>query len=210
MGIKNKSKFAKQIGISRTRLYEYIEEGMPLDEEAAACEWIELNYGSSGGKNLKTSIEKKARDFDAENVPGIVVCDGDAERDDVLGILARQRQNENAAWTILKDAEKAVRDAGLAPVAAATRHYNTCSKARMETEAALVSMQNEENALAGKAEQMALEIVMKILRPLRQMLKSFPARCSQRCNPAAPELARDVLDDEMNQLFERTYLGEME
>lgn len=204
MGIKNKSQFAKKVNVSRQTLYKYIDEGMPLESEEAACAWIEVNYGSGGGKNLNTSAEKKGANFDAENVPGIEVGEDDIKRDDVIGVLARKRKNEKIAWGLLADALNS-RDLGR--IAGATRHYNLCSDARLKTEADLIDLQNTEAQLASKAQLLAKDAALKIIRPLRQMLKSMPSRCAQRCNPAAQELAREVLEDEVDQLFEKTYLG---
>lgn len=207
MSIRNVSAFCEKINISRQTYYKYKKEGMPVDgddAESAACEWIAANYGAGGGKNLNTSVEKKARDFDSENPPGIVVTDDDVEREDVLGTLARKRKNEKLAWGLLSEA---IRERNISKISAATRHFNQCSDARLKTEADLVAMQNEEKALEAKAEQLAMDVVLKTLRPLRQMLRTVPARLAPRCNPAAIEVARAALDEEIERLFESTFLG---
>ena len=244
MSIHNKTKFAKKIGVSRRRLYVYIKEGMPIDSDEAACEWIEIHYGSGGGKNLKPDTSEKGFIFDHETPPGISVNPGDVERTDTVGVLARQLENEGIAWSLLQDAQKASssvyiplsimealkeslqsgdkdriskaagvvadsvrREAPLAKVSAATRHYNLCSDSRLKTEESLVRIQNEEKTLAGKAEQLAMDVVLEVLRPMRQALRTLPARLAPRCNPAGVEIARVVLDEEVNRLFEATFLG---
>jgi hypothetical protein len=204
MSIRNVKKFCEEIGISRQTFYKYRKEGMALDDESAACEWIAANYGTGGGKNLKLNDEKKARSFDAENPPGIVVSDDDVTREDVLGTLARKRKNEKLAWGLLSEAAK---ERNIAKIAALTRHYNQCSDSRLKTEADLVAMQNNEKALEDKAEQLAMDVVLKTLRPLRQMLRTLPSRLAPLCNPASVDSARAVLDAEIERLFETTYIG---
>lgn len=236
--IKNKSKFAKEIGISRRRLYTYIGEGMPLDSEESACEWIELHYGSGGGKHLKVGNHGNGGSFDPARPPGIQVGSADIDRVDVTGVLARQVENEFVAWTLLQDARKAAgnmvvpssvlsdlgnalqsgdsglvlkaaksvvdsarREVSLAKVSAATRHYNLCSAARLKTEEALVRLQGEELSVEGLAVQMAKKALVKVLRPLRQALRTMPSRLAPRCNPAATEVARGILEEEVARIF---------
>lgn len=244
MSINNVSKFCALIQISRTLFYKYKKEGMPIESEDLACEWIAANHGGCGGKILNTHNKKKGAGFNLKKVPGVVVCDVDVDRDDVLGVLARQCKNEDVAWgmlghatiggdgyvvsiDLLENLKKANenndlkkiklvvgkimrsshQESQIVRIAAATRHYNLCADARLKTEEMLVKMQNEELTLEKKAEVVAFDIIKLVLSPLRQMLRSLPARLAPRCNPAAMDVARVVLDEEVERLFESTHLG---
>jgi hypothetical protein len=243
MSIKNKTKFAEKIGVSRRRLYVYIKEGMPVDSEEQACEWILVHY-PEGAKNINAVLPSSGAGLDSFNPPGIDLPPNAIERTDTVGVLAKQQENEALAWSLLQDAKEAAsrafvplaqvsalqdavqagnkewickvavtladsaqQEKPLAKVSAATRHYNLCSSSRLKTEAALIDMQNNEKVFGDKAEQLAIDTILKVLRPMRQMLRSMPARLAPRCNPAAVDLARTVLEEEIQRLFETTYLG---
>lgn len=191
----------KAWGLSKQRISQMVADGMPLSSMAEAEAWRVAKYGSRGRKIFKASTKKKAGGFDGE-VPDELtqrpdpVKAEDLKREDFVGTLARLKKNELVAWGMLV---AAVNEKNEMEIQVRLRHYRDAVDLRVRQEGAVDEILMNRRELVTLAE--AEELFGRHLHALRLTLKNMPSRLAARCNPSDPTLAKQALNEAVDNVF---------
>jgi hypothetical protein len=190
---------ARAWGISRSRVTQLKNEGMPLTSLEEAQAWRIARFGSSA-KNGRTGSTGKI--LPAETEGGVLperpepVSESDLNREDIFGTLARLKKNELYAWAKLV---QAVKEKNELEIAVQRRNYKDAVGLRIAHEKAVDEILVKRGELVTLAE--AKELFGQFLAGLRLTLKTLPVRLSARCNPSDPELAKQTLHEAVERIF---------
>lgn len=120
----------------------------------------------------------------------------DIRRDDPVGVLARARQAEMVAYSVIAES---VRNKNVRDTRNATANWRTVMHARMEAEAEVARWRMQTGELWRRAE--CLEYITKRNTQLRQLLEAMPAAIAARCNPSDPTTASAAIEDGVEQII---------
>lgn len=120
----------------------------------------------------------------------------DIRRDDPVGVLARARQAEMVAYSVIAES---VRNKNVRDTRNATANWRTVMHARMEAEAEVARWRMQTGELWRRAE--CLEYITKRNTQLRQLLEAMPAAIAARCNPSDPTTANAAIEDGVEQII---------
>ncbi|NDD54894.1 hypothetical protein EBZ39_13695 [bacterium] len=172
---------AKALGVSKGRVSQLKKEGLPLDDVGKAKAWHAQNYGQLANKGPRVP-EQTTLPAPAPEPPS----PDDIRRDDPVGVLARARQAEMVAYSVIAES---VRNKNVRDTRNATANWRTVMHARMEAEA----------EVARRAE--CLEYIIKRNNQLRGLLEALPAAIAARCNPSDPTTASAAIEDGVEQII---------
>lgn len=177
----NQSELAAKIGVSPAMVSKYKKEGMPMDDVKNAFTWLERR-----GIGLNKKPKKKRG-------PGVVLEAGSGDPND-----ARRRaiDAELACYRVLTDA---IDSGDPSEVKTAAAAWRDAQKAVIESERLLLETQTKARTMIGLDE--VNEVFSRHLGGIRQLMDALPASLSAKCNPADPDLAREVLEDGVAQIF---------
>ena len=182
---------AKALGISKGRVSQLKREGLPLDNIEKARAWHAQKYGvlAHTGARVEPGQPLPAP---APEPPS----PDDIRRDDPVGVLARARQAEMVAYSVIAES---VRNKNVRDTRNATANWRTVMHARMEAEAEVARWRIQTGELWRRAE--CLEYITKRNTQLRQLLEAMPAAIAARCNPSDPTTASAAIEDGVEQII---------
>lgn len=177
----NQTELAAKIGVSPAMVSKYKKEGMPLDSIKNAFTWLERR---------KIGLKKKPKKMHG---PGVVLESGSGDPND-----ARRRaiDAELACYRVLTDA---IDGGDPSEVKTAAAAWRDAQKAVIESERLLLETQTKARTMIGLDE--VNEVFNRHLGGIRQLMDALPASLAAKCNPADSDLAREVLEDGVAQIF---------
>jgi len=113
-------------------------------------------------------------------------------------VVARLARAENVAWKMY---DYAVTQNQVAKVAALAKNYHAAAAARITAEKDLIEYQIKVRDLMPLPE--SIELLGKILAPIKSQLVALPYSASPRANPADPDLAREAISAETEKMKEQ-------
>jgi len=182
---------AQALGISKGRVSQLKREGLPLDDIEKAKAWHAQKYG--------VLATKGSRIDPGQPMPAPVPeppSPDDIRRDDPVGVLARARQAEMVAYSVIAES---VRNKNVRDTRNATANWRTVMHARMEAEAEVARWRMQTGELWRRGE--CLEYITKRNSQLRQLLEAMPAAIAARCNPSDPTTASAAIEDGVEQII---------
>jgi hypothetical protein len=193
------TEIAQFMGVSVSTISRAKQEGlqnndpMPQDSVESARDWYERNRKNPPRSPNAQGIEpaNMGEDVDAGSVTG-----SDLLRDDIYGCLARAKKSEKVAYALLHQAQ-ANRDH--ARITNFVKAHREAVRARMDSEERVESLQRATGAVIGT--DLAKSIMARYMTTIRSLLESMPARASRRCNPSDPELAKEIITEEVEKII---------
>jgi hypothetical protein len=172
---------AAALGIDKSKVSRCAKRGMPTDSVENASIWLQRN-------RVKFSGPSKAGNF-----PSVTISTASGDPVD-----ARQRavDAEAACYKVMTEAIGRGIPIEIKTAAAAWRD---AQKAVIESERLLLETQTKARTMIGLDE--VNEVFGRHLGGLRQLIDALPAALAAKCNPADPDLAREVLEDGVAQIF---------
>jgi hypothetical protein len=187
----NQVSIAQALGVTKGRISQMKKEGIPLDSIEKARAWHAQKYGVLSHKGARVDSTQA---LPQQPVP--TPSPDDIRRDDPIGVLARARQAEIVAYSVIAES---VRNKNVRDTRNATANWRTVMHARMEAESEVARWRIQTGELWRRAE--CLEYITKMNNQLRGLLEALPAAIAARCNPSDPTTAAAALEDGVEQII---------
>lgn len=187
------TEISQAVGKSVSWLSKKKQEGMPQDSIEAAKEWLDRHRTrpERSPNAMPAPIETEDGEADMPTSTG-----SDLLRDDIYGCLARAKQSEKVAYALLHQAQ-ANRDHARLPNL--VKAHREALRGRLEAELRVEALQRTTGAVIGT--DLAKNILSRHMTTIRNLMEGLPSRCSRRCNPSDPDLAKEVITDEIEKII---------
>jgi len=173
---------SKQLGMDPGQLSLMKKKGMPVTDAENAKIWLQRNRMRSKKQSPKTAPQSISMTSGASGNP----------------LLARQRARD-AEEGCYKVMTEAITRGIPIEIKTAAQAWRDAQKAVSEAERQLFDYETKSRTTVGLDE--INEVFTRHLGGLRQLIDSLPASLAGKCNPADSDLARQVLEDGVAQIF---------
>jgi len=187
------TEISQAVGKSVSWLSKKKQEGMPQDSIEAAKEWLD-RHRTRPERSPNAMPSPMQEEGEEADVP--TANSSDLLRDDIYGCLARAKQSEKVAYALLHQAQ-ANRDHARLPNL--VKAHREALRGRLEAEMRVEALQRATGSVIGT--DLAKNILSRHMTTIRSLMEGMPSRCSRRCNPSDPELAKEVMTDEIEKII---------
>ena len=196
MSVKQ-AELVRRWGLSRSRVSQYVKQGMPLDSVEAAEGWRAANVGGYDGTSKTTPADAVGGAFAVAKVG-----EQDLLADDLRGVAARIKQAEMDCYDLLKqERDRTETEFRANEYRARLRDYREAAKIRIEAERVLQEAQIRSGQLVSLGE--AKDLIRRHDQAKRVAVEAMPGEMAERVNPADPEHAIAELKSWAGRFIER-------
>lgn len=197
MGNISQAEIARRWGVNRSRITQYKTAGMPVDNIDGAFNWLAANYPDRAVLIMGDQAAAEEATPDNMIAPGPPTPPADTKGKDPATTLARLSTVENVCWLMFEQEKNRNNHQLIAPRA---KEHRAAALAKMDAANKLAEYQLKTREVIQLSE--VLEMLGKILAPVKSQLTGLPYTVAAQANPADEEQARKAISEAVETINE--------
>lgn len=200
---------AAALGVTKGRISQLKARGMPVDDVTTARAWMARNgregRGHKGESSSVTATARALTEKPVEPLADTVATD----TDDPAGVLARMRETERHAYTLITEAlTKAGRsktDADYSVLPGLIRSYNQSAANALDAQARWERHCRNSGQVAPV--EHLFNVLHTRLEPLAAELRNLPRNVAASANPSNPQIAEKAIAAALESILRQVSAG---